>query len=44
MPGVRNVTLNKFRKFLEDQSLQLIKTNGSHEKWSGRDLLRPVII
>ena len=36
--------LKDFRKFLEFKGLKLIGTTGGHEVWSGKDLLRPVIL
>lgn len=39
-----NIPLKKFRGFLEDQGLKVIRTNGGHEVWSRADLGRPVIL
>ena len=42
-----NIPLTKFRKFLESQGLNLIKGTkgrGGHEKWSRKDLNRPITI
>ena len=42
-----NIPVKDFRKFLEKQGLNLIKSTkgkGGHEKWSRADLDRPIII
>lgn len=42
-----NIPLKDFRKFLENQGLNLIKSSkgrGGHEKWSRIDLDRPITI
>jgi len=42
-----NIPVKDFRKFLEKQGLNLIKSTkgkGGHEKWSRSDLDRPIII
>ncbi len=42
-----NIPLKDFRKFLENQGLNLIKGSkgrGGHEKWSRFDLERPITI
>lgn len=41
---ISNVPLNSFRKFLQNKGLNLIRTSGGHEIWSGKHLLRPVIL
>jgi len=40
----KNISLKKFRKFLEYKGLKLIRTSSGHEVWSRPNLLRPVII
>lgn len=42
--NLKNIKLKDFRKFLEFKGLKLIRTTGGHEVWSGKDLLRPVIL
>jgi hypothetical protein len=42
--NLKNIPLYLFRKFLLYKGLNLIKTEGGHEKWSAKALLRPVII
>ena len=42
-----NITVKKFRKFLQSERLNLIKDSkgrGGHEKWSKSELSRPIII
>ena len=42
-----NIPLAKFKKFLESQGLNVIKGakgRGGHEKWSRKDLNRPITI
>ncbi len=42
-----NISVKKFRKFLKNEGLNLIKDSkgrGGHEKWSRSDLDRPIII
>lgn len=41
---LKNISLKDFRKFLEFKGLKLIRTTGGHEVWSGKDLLRPIIL
>jgi len=41
---LKNISLKNFRKFLEYKGLRIIRTTGGHEVWSGKDLLRPVIL
>ena len=41
-PG--NLRLSQVRNLLKHQGCNLIGTKGGHEKWSRRDLLRPIII
>lgn len=47
MQKLSNIPLKDFRKFLESQGLNLIKSSkgrGGHEKWSRLDLERPITI
>ena len=40
-----NISLKAFRKFLRSQGLKVIKSSkgrGGHEKWSRKDLDRPI--
>jgi hypothetical protein len=42
-----NIPLKDFRKFLENQGLNMIKSSkgrGGHEKWARLDLERPITI
>jgi predicted RNA binding protein YcfA (HicA-like mRNA interferase family) len=42
--SLKNIGLNDFRKFLIHIGLNRIRTKGSHEIWTRKDLTRPVII
>jgi predicted RNA binding protein YcfA (HicA-like mRNA interferase family) len=39
-----NVPLTTMQWFLEHNGLKCIKQTGGHEKWSRKDLLRPIIL
>jgi len=39
-----NVPLSDFRDFLEKVGCKKISTEGGHEKWTRRDLPRPIIL
>jgi hypothetical protein len=38
-----NISISEFRRFLELIGCKYIKTEGGHEKWSRKNLRRPVI-
>ncbi len=42
--SLKNISLATFRDFLRYKGLNLIKTEGGHEKWSKTGMSRPVII
>lgn len=42
--SLKNISLATFRDFLRYKGLNLIKTEGGHEKWSKLGMWRPVII
>jgi predicted RNA binding protein YcfA (HicA-like mRNA interferase family) len=42
--SLKNIGLKNFQKFLLHQGLTHIRSKGSHEIWSRKDLTRPVII
>jgi len=42
--AVKNVSLETFRGFLKQNGLKQIRTNGGHEIWSRKNLIRPVIL
>ena len=42
--SLKNIGLKDFQKFLIHLGLTHIRTTGSHEIWSRKDLTRPVII
>jgi len=44
MVSIKSIPLALFRKFLMDQGCKLISTKGGHEKWTKKELKRPVII
>lgn len=39
-----NVPLAEFREFLRKAGCKYISTEGGHEKWTRRDLTRPIIV
>lgn len=39
-----NVKLSDYREFLTKSGCKCIGTEGGHEKWSRKDLTRPVIV
>ena len=41
--SLKNISPSVFRDFLKDKGLNYIGTKGGHEKWSKKDMLRPVI-
>lgn len=41
---LKNISLKDFRNFLEYKGLKVIRIKGGHEVWSGKDLLRPIIL
>jgi len=44
MTILKNVPLKSFRRFLKENGLNHIGDKGGHEKWSKKDLIRPVIL
>jgi hypothetical protein len=42
--SLKNISLKDFRKFLKYKGLKVIRTTSGHEVWSGKDLLRPIIL
>lgn len=44
MGRLSNISLRRFRGFLESKELKCIDTVGGHEKWVRADLRRPVIL
>jgi len=44
MRNLRNVSIKEFQAFLIYKGLKHIRTSSGHEVWSGKELLRPVII
>lgn len=42
--SLKNIGLKDFQRFLLHHGLTRIRTKGSHEIWSRKDLTRPVII
>ena len=41
---LKNIPLKLFRDYLSFKGLKLIRTNGGHEIWSGKNLIRPLIL
>lgn len=39
-----NVPLAEFREFLRKAGCKYVSTEGGHEKWTRRDLTRPIIV
>ena len=39
-----NVSLNDYREFLIKVGCKKIRTEGGHESWSRKDLLRPIVV
>lgn len=44
MKKFSNISLADFRKFLTFLGCKKISTSGGHEKWTKKELLRPVIL
>ena len=42
--SIKNISLRLFRQFLTSKGLKIIRTNGGHEIWGGKQLLRPIVI
>lgn len=43
-PGLRNVSLRRYRKFLSDVGCKCVRTKGGHEHWTRADLNRPITL
>ena len=43
-PGLRNIPLRRYRKFLEELGCKCARTNGGHEHWTRADLNRPITL
>jgi len=41
---LKNVKLSDFRLFLEKAGCKHVSTEGGHEKWTRKDLTRPIIV
>lgn len=42
--SLKNISLSVFREYLKHKGLNHIRTSAGHEIWSGKNLLRPVIL
>jgi hypothetical protein len=42
--SLKNISLRLLRQFLISRGLKIIRTNGGHEIWGGKQLLRPIVI
>jgi len=38
-----NISIAKYRKFLESMGCKPIRTNGGHEVWTKKELIRPIV-
>ncbi len=38
-----NITIEEYRRFLKNIGCKYIKTEGGHEKWTRKDLNRPIM-
>lgn len=43
-PGLRNIPLRRYRKFLTDAGCECVSTKGGHEHWTRADLNRPITL
>lgn len=43
-PGLRNVSLRRYRRFLNHIGCKCIRTKGGHEHWARNDLNRPLTL
>ena len=41
---LRNISLSKYRKFLEHVGCKITRTKGGHEHWTRSDLNRPLTL
>lgn len=39
-----NVSLDDYREFLQKAGCKKLRTEGGHEIWSRKDLLRPIVV
>jgi len=44
MNSLSNISLKDYREFLKNAFCKYIGTNSGHEKWTRRDLTRPIIV
>lgn len=42
--SLKNIPLKEFRKFLKLKGLKVIRITGGHEVWSGKEMLRPIVL
>ena len=40
----KNVPLKLFRAYLTSKGLKIIRTNGGHEIWAGKEVNRPIVL
>ena len=43
-PGLRNVSLRQYRRFLQNVGCACVRTTGGHEHWTRAGLLRPITV
>ena len=42
--SLKNIPLRLFRDYLTSKGLKVIRTNGGHEIWGGKQLQRPIVL
>ena len=41
---MKNISLKLFREYLKFKGLNIIRINGGHEIWGGKQLKRPIVL
>ncbi len=44
MGGLKNIPLRTFREYLTYKGLKVIRVNGGHEIWAGKQMKRPITL
>ena len=44
MGGLKNIPLRTLREYLSYKGLKIIRTNGGHEIWAGKQMKRPITL
>jgi hypothetical protein len=42
--SLKNIPIRLFREYLTSKGLKIIRTNGGHEIWGGKQLSRPIVL